>query len=139
MSLTETEKRIIEFLEKHPGASAKEVAERLGVSVKTVYKAKWKAGASGKRRAPEDLAAEIAEAVADILEERLSSMLQLLAEAVAERVKAEVVREISALLEARPQPAPARAAAPPESDLPDFVRDNPWLEVLSSRGARART
>jgi endogenous inhibitor of DNA gyrase (YacG/DUF329 family) len=39
-----------------------------------------------------------------------------------------------ALLSARPIPAPAPAAEPSDEELPDFIKDNPWLSVLRSRG-----
>jgi uncharacterized coiled-coil protein SlyX/predicted RNA-binding Zn-ribbon protein involved in translation (DUF1610 family) len=40
-----------------------------------------------------------------------------------------------ALLSAKPVSAPAaEAAEPSDEELPDFIKDNPWLSVLRSRG-----
>jgi len=47
----------------------------------------------------------------------------------------EMQRRALALLSAKPAPAPAaEAAEPSDEELPDFVRDNPWLRVLGERG-----
>jgi hypothetical protein len=48
----------------------------------------------------------------------------------------EMQRKVLELPSARPITAPAAppAAEPSDEELPDFLRDNPWLSVLRSRG-----
>ena len=45
----------------------------------------------------------------------------------------EMQRKVLELLSAKPAAAPP-AAEPSDENLPDFLKDNPWLSVLRSRG-----
>jgi len=67
----------------------------------------------------------------------LSAFLALVAEQFRlERLEArlaELEERVARLEEARGPPTEDRAE-PPVGELPSFVRDNPWLEVLRKRG-----
>jgi predicted amidophosphoribosyltransferase len=78
-------------------------------------------------------------ALRELLEELLASQRLLLDEMKLVLAKLDQVLEkldrALALLSAKPVPAPAaEAAKPPGEAPPDFLRDNPWLSVLRSRG-----
>jgi predicted RNA-binding Zn-ribbon protein involved in translation (DUF1610 family) len=45
----------------------------------------------------------------------------------------EKLDRVLALLSARPAPAAPPAAEPSDEELPDFLRDNPWLRMLGER------
>jgi len=76
-------------------------------------------------------------AIRELLEELLASQRLLLEEMKIAHAKLDQVLEkldrALALLSAKPAPAPA-AAEPSDEELPDFLRDNPWLSVLRFRG-----
>lgn len=128
--LTRTERMIIaEYLSRNPPPRAKDLAAELGVSVKTVYKALYKyrkmmslEGEAPTARFPNNSGVDgnrdLVEAIrslklsVDRLNELLSTLIKLLS-------KGEVTL--------------ARASAP--EDLPPFVKDNPWLEIVGRLGS----
>ncbi len=178
--LTETERKIVESYFRE-GGTAREIASRLGVSVRTVYKAFYKyrkalkeLGMGGeavylKRRpeagtSPQGGRATVAPLQTPVLDYSLllplvkQAVREVLAEMgssegdrrdaaseVVEHLKSieRLLRDISAkmgtlvtVVSTRPmyveRQAPVRVLA--TAALPSFLRDNPWIEVLRSRG-----
>jgi hypothetical protein len=69
-----------------------------------------------------------------LLEELLAGQKLVLAKL--DQVSGKLDRVLE-LLSAKPTPAAraaAEAAEPSDEELPDFIKDNPWLSVLRSRG-----
>jgi uncharacterized C2H2 Zn-finger protein len=92
-----------------------------------------------KHRGVEERAvAEELRALRELLEELKAFLEELLAGQKVILAKLDEVlemqRKVLELLSARPAPAAPPAAEPSDENLPDFLRDNPWLSVLRSRG-----
>jgi len=72
-------------------------------------------------------------ALRELLEEVAAGQRLLLDEMKLVLAKLEEVSgKLDRVLSAKPVPAPA--AEPSDEELPDFLKDNPWLSVLRSRG-----
>jgi len=105
------------------------------------FEQKWQLASHARkhRGAEEREVLEELRALRELLEELLASQRLLLDEMKLVLAKLDQVLEkldrALALLSAKPVPAPAaEAAEPSDEELPDFIRDNPWLSVLRSRG-----
>ncbi len=123
--LTRTELAVGELYMR--GMKPREIAQRLGISINTVYKAiskyrKYVDGASG---------GEDTRLVTYTFEFSFSFPLQAGVGALEERVRRleERVRELEAALRS----SPPAAREPDEVELPRYVRENVWLNILRSR------
>ncbi len=80
---------------------------------------------------------EIAEAVADIIADEVGAQLNAATNIIAKQIAREVAEQIKAQLSTRQQQPPQRDQAGQQDlstqDLPDFLKDNPWVNVLRSR------
>lgn len=127
--LTKTESIIVaEYLSRNPPPRAKDLAAELGVSIKTVYKALYKyRKLKGLQNVTSGMAHEVAsdaddhegksliEAVYELKHsiDRLNELLSVLIELLSKN-ELNVVRGVNSL-----------------ENLPQFVKDNPWLEIVS--------
>jgi transcriptional regulator with XRE-family HTH domain len=137
------ERKIVELY--NSGLKPKEIAERLGVSKSTVYRA------LAKRRECEgqELAERLEKAVErlEVLVNRLEALTDRLeAPPARERRYVEPVRVEPVQPTAQPhtqppiQPAPQTVAQPPiqatpqpAPGIPDFIRENAWVKVLKGK------
>lgn len=147
--LTRTESLIVAaYMSRDPPPKAKELASRLGVSVRTVYKAIYKyrricrelgieplavfrqRGGRSRRRLEEATAGEVRRWLNEVLGE--PSSRALLSEIQALRMSVESLTEsinkLIRLLESQKPPVEED-----QLEVPSFIKDNPWLDVLRSR------
>ena len=121
---SETEKKIIEEYIK--GLKPREIARKLKVSVRTVYKATWKyrkstkaigSGTSSKERH-------------DLYDKKLDTIIMLL-----EKIEEELTH-LNNSVNALSVGFSLKSFKDTEKreDLPSFLKDNPWIEVLRMRG-----
>lgn len=131
--LTKTESIIVaEYLSRNPPPRAKDLAAELGVSIKTVYKALYKyrklkglqnvtSGAAHENASEADDhgGKSLIEAVYELKLsiDRLNELLSVLIELLSKN-DLNVVRGVNSL-----------------ENLPQFVKDNPWLEIVSKLDA----
>lgn len=132
--LTKTESIIVaEYLSRNPPPRAKDLAAELGVSIKTVYKALY------KYRKLRGLREVSGSAVQEAVRKPEDSDEKSLIEAMYElKLSVDRLNELlSALIEllSKNELGAVRGVSAPE-DLPQFVRDNPWLEIVSKLDAR---
>jgi uncharacterized coiled-coil protein SlyX len=132
--LTKTESIIIaEYLSRSPPPRAKDLAAELGVSIKTVYKALYK---YRKLKGLQNLASattqeatsepgdhdekSLIEAIYELKHsvDRLNEHLRILIELLSKR-EVSMIRDVNV-----------------SDNLPQFVKDNPWLEIVGNLDAR---
>ena len=128
--LTRTESAIVaKYLSRNPPPRAKELALELGVSVKTVYKALYKyrrlyglSSAPASQEVPngKTLGREISD-----LEPLLDALLEL-KESI-DRLNENICKLLHAVTR------PSAGELEDLQELPSFVKDNPWLHLISAR------
>ena len=122
LRLTSTEEKVIREYEL--GLKPKEIAAKLNISVKTVYKALWKyrkiKGMRGhtREKSPEDSLIKTLIEIRDILL-RIDKRIQNLEYSLSELI--ETFKEEYTIKDTG-------------EELPSFLRDNPWIEILRLRG-----
>jgi uncharacterized C2H2 Zn-finger protein len=97
------------------------------------FEQKWQLASHMRkhRGAEEREVLEELKALRELLEEVAAGQRLILAKL--EEVSGKLDRVLE-LLSAKPAPAAPPAAEPSDEGLPDFIKDNPWLSVLRSRG-----
>ena len=151
--LTATEKKAVrEYL---AGLKPKEIAAKLGISVRTVYKALWKyrkaIGAPARKRlktAPQGLREEQVIPLVGLLsmlqqtslfpkaskdlDEVLNNLVSLLTRLNVSLLKLnENIEKLIGLLE---RGGVSGTDLSSEAEVPSFLKNNPWTEVLRMRG-----
>ncbi len=142
--LTKTESLIVAaYLSRQPPPKAKDLAAELGVSIKTVYKALYKyrklrqenefkesneasGYSSGFDAAPSLQANEIHD-----LNGLLEAVFEL--KQSIDRLNATLNKILNMLTEREAFPPQLKLPAEEPDELPVFIKDNPWLEIIRSR------
>jgi len=156
--LTETERRIIEiYLSEEKPLKAKEIAERLGVSVRTVYKALYKFRKMGKNRYLNTSVNSMDMLIQKTLENLLPQIKDIIAREIERAVGSEsssneqylnLMRELVQTLQDLKKSIDKLALSVDRlgedrsretigihenkiSDLPSFLLDNPWIDRIA--------
>ncbi|MCD6369656.1 MAG: sigma-70 region 4 domain-containing protein [Thermoproteales archaeon] len=128
--LTETERKAVkEYLN---GLKPKEIASKLGISVRTVYKALWKYRKISGEKVVRAKRRRIVEP-SPTVNRLFSDLIRVLSELNATLIELNRnIGRLANLLEARD--ITRSTVKRIDAQLPSFLQENPWIEVLRMRG-----